>query len=295
MRAMEQQFSLIPQPQEAGHCGPTSLSSCLAILGIQADQREIARVLGKPYRVYTEGVDEFEIRKAARRFGVRTEFLHQGDKHRGASFARRLRNHLRQGLPAILLVQGFSHWVAVIGRLEEREQFIVMDPDDRHHAFNRWSEHTLVREAWNEHPRKLEPAQYFAILTRRRDGRPARWRVTESFLRLVDAGSEQTSDEMLNDLIGMARRARSEESEAEPGPFLYEVLEDHERVILRSVEHWAAYNRQSVKPATLRSLFRDYTVIASSAGLRLSKGADLAAIVAQMTTVLTTYAWLGRL
>jgi len=46
-----EQFSLIPQPQENGHCGPTSLSSCLAILGIRADQREIARAVGKPYRV----------------------------------------------------------------------------------------------------------------------------------------------------------------------------------------------------------------------------------------------------
>lgn len=289
-----EQFSLIPQPQAIGHCGPTSLSSCLAVLGIQADQREIAWAIGKPYRVYKEGVDEFEIRKAARRFGVRTHFLAQRDREKGPAFARRLRTHLRQGLPVILLVQSFSHWVAVIGRLEARDQFIVMDPDERR-AFSRWGEATLVREAWNVHPRAAEPDQYFAVLTSRRDGRPARWRISESFLRLVGAGSAQTSDEMLNDLIEMARRSRSEESASGPGPFLHQVLEEHERIILGSVEHWAAFNRRAVRPAALRTLFRDYTVIAASAGLRLSRGADTAALVAQMTTVLTTYAWLGRL
>lgn len=290
-----EQFSLIPQPQEAGHCGPTSLSSCLAILGVHADQREIARAVGKPYRVYTEGVDEFEIRKAARKYGVRTDFLAQLDKEKGSAFARRLRTHLRKGLPAILLAQDFSHWVAAIGWLDGRDQFIIMDPDDRHHAFNRWSEHTLLREAWNVHPKGAEPDQYFAILTRRKDSRPARWRINESFLRLVDAGSEQTSDEMLNDLIEMARRARSEESGEEPGPFLEKVLEEYERVVLDSVQHWAAFNRRSVKAAAIRSLYRDYRVIASAAGLRLSKGADVATLVAQMTTVLATYAWVGRL
>lgn len=288
-------FSLIPQPQEVGHCGPTSLSSCLAILGIQADQREIARAVGKPYRIYTEGVNELEIRKAAHKFAVRTEFLARFDKAKGASFARRLRTHLRKGLPAILLVEDFSHWIAVIGWLEEREQFIVMDPDDRHRAFSRWSEGTLLREAWNVHPRGFEPDQFFAILTRRKDGRPARWRLTESFLRLVDAGSEQTSDVMLNDLIEMARRARAEDSGEEPGPFLEKVLEEHERVVVGSVQHWAAFNRRSVRPAALRGLYHDYLVIASAAGLRLSKGADVSAIVAQMTTVLATYAWVGHL
>ncbi|MBI5548037.1 MAG: C39 family peptidase [Deltaproteobacteria bacterium] len=292
---MEQQFSLIPQPQEDGHCGPTSLSSCLAILGIHAEQREIARAVGRPQRVYSEGMDERDIRRGARKFGVRTEFLSRLERGKGPGFARRLKGHLRQGLPAILLVQDFSHWVAVIGRLEEREQFIIMDPDDRHRAFSRWSEHTLLREAWNGHPHGYEPDQYFAILTSRKDGRPPRWRITESFLRLVDAGSEQTSDEMLNDLIEMARRARADQADDEQGPSLNEVLEEHERVVIGSVEHWAAFNRRSVKPAALRSLYRDYTVIASAAGLRLPRAADTAAIVAQMATVLTTYAWLGKL
>lgn len=288
-------FSLIPQPQQVGHCGPSSLSSCLAILGIPADPQEVARAAGKPYRIAAEGVNELEIRKAARRYAVRTEFLARFRRSRGLEFARRLRTHLRKGLPGILLVEDFSHWIAVIGWLEARAQFIVMDPDERHRAFGRWSESRLLREAWNVHPQGAEPDQFFAILTRRKDGKPARWRLTESFLRLLDVGSEQTSEEMLNDLIEMARRARAEDSGEEPGPFLERVLEEHERVVVGSVQHWAAFNRRSVRPAALRGLYRDYLAIASAAGLRLSKGADVSAIVAQMTTVLATYAWVGHL
>ena len=39
---------------------------------------------------------------------------------------------------------------------------------------------------------------------------------------------------------------------------------------------------RSVRPADLKALYRDYTIIASAAGVRLSRGADPSAIVAQM-------------
>jgi hypothetical protein len=284
-------FSLIPQPQEPGHCGPTSLSSCLTVLGIQADQRELARAMNKPYRTYREGVDEFEIRKAARRYGVRTEFLARFEREKGPLLSRRLRRWASRGLPAILLVDDFEHWVALLGYLEERAQFIVMDPDDRHHAFNRWSEHTLLRRGWNSGG--VEPDQYFAILARRRDDQPPRWHITEAFLRLCEVGSAQTSEEMANDLIEMARRARSETEDEDPGPFLDEVLSQHRKVILSSVEHWAAYNRR--RHRDLRAIYSDYATIAGAAGIRIGRRADPTAIVAQMTTVLTTYAWTGAL
>jgi len=250
--------------------------------------------MGKPFRTYTEGVDEHEIRRAAHRYRTRTDFLTRVDQAKGPGFAQRLRSHLSAGLPAILLVDDFGHWVALVGYLTEREQFIVMDPDDRDHAFSRWSEHTLLRKGWNHSDDTGEPDQYFAILTRRRDGKPPRWRINEAFLRLCELGSEQTADEMANDLVEMARRACPSNAEA-PGLSLDQVLEQHERVVLASVEHWAAYNRRTVKPAHLKSLSRDYTTIAAAAGIRLARGADLTAIAAQMTTVLTTYAWTGTL
>ena len=288
-------FSLIPQPQEPGHCGPTSLSSCLAVLGIDADPRQLARAAEKPFRVYREGVDEYEIRRAAKRYGVRTEFLARLERDQGASFARRLRVHLRRGLPAILLVDAFSHWVALVGYLEQKRQFVAMDPDNRKESFDRWSEPALLRRGWNERASTEEPNQFFAILTRRRDGRSPRWRISEAFLHLCSAGSAQTADEMASDLIEMARRARSERAGEAPGPFLEQVLRRSERLVVRSVLHWAAFNRRTVRPADLRALYHDYTVIAAAAGIRLSRGAEEAAIVAQMCTLLTTYAWTGML
>jgi hypothetical protein len=288
-------FSLIPQPQEPGHCGPTSLSSCLAILGRNADQRQLARAMHKPFRTYKDGVDEIDIRQAARRYGVRTELLARFDREEGALFVRRLKSHLRRGLPCVLLVQSFGHWVALVGYVEAKDQIIVMDPDDRRHAFNRWSDRTLLSKAWNVGPWTGQPSQYFAILARRYDGRQPKWRITESFARLCAMGSEQTADEMVRDLIEMARRARAEAGEDSKGPFLEKVLARHRRVVVSSVEHWAAYSRREVKPGSLRALYRDYSVVAAAAGIRLAKNVDPSAIVAQMTTVLTTYAWTGSL
>lgn len=284
-------FTGIIQEQQPGHCGPTSLSACMSILGADATPRQLARAAGKPYAVYTQGLDEFEIRRAARRFGVRCEFLARSSKAQGSAFARGLCAHLERGLPALLLVSDMAHWVAVIGWLGESEHFVIMDPNDER-AFNKWSEHTLLANGWNEDQEGDEPSTFFAILTSRADGAAPRWRISPEFLRLCARGSDDTAGRMARDLAEMVVR-RAAGAEAKRTVPLGGVLESLEPVVLDSINHWARYSE--VGAADLRRLFRDYRVVADAADLRAPSGVDRSLLAAQLTSVLSAYAWTGEL
>ncbi|MDD5310123.1 MAG: C39 family peptidase, partial [Deltaproteobacteria bacterium] len=267
--------------QETSHCGPTSLSMCLGILGIYADQRALAWAAGKPFLAYKTGLDEQDLKKAAAEYGVKCEYLQEKNKGKGQAFVKRLAAHLSAGLPGLLLIDDADHWVAAIGRAA-KDRFIVFDPNDDEHAFNRWNERTLLQNAWNETDDEDEEDEYFAILTSRKDGKPARWNTTEAFLRLCEKGSEESAEGMANDLVEMVRRAgRQGGNEIVP---LAEILEEERKIIVDSVWHWTASD--VVSRAEIDEQYVDYTVIANAAGLHVPKDIDRSALVAQMTTIL---------
>jgi hypothetical protein len=288
-------FSPLCQLQLPSHCGPCSLSACLFILGTSATQRQLAVAAGRPVSVFTRGVDEQGLRRAAKAFDVKSEFVLYSDAAHGREFTRRLRVHLRRGNPAILLCRHFEHWVAVIGYLSRQRKFIIVDPKEKNAIFFRWSERRLLRHAWNtwtaEDP--FEPNQYFAILLSRRDGQPPRWKITESWLRLCERGSADTADGMANDLAEMASLASPDERSVEEGPYLAELLEQQEEVVLDSITHWAQ-GHENVSRTDLRAFYRDYTTVASSTGIRVAPDADRVRLAAQLTSVLCSYWWGAR-
>lgn len=288
-------FAPLCQLQLPSHCGPCSLSGCLFILGISANQRQLAAAAGRPVSVFIHGVDEDGLRRAARAFGVKSEFVLSNEQSKGTEFARRLRVHLRQGNPAILLSKHFEHWVAVIGYLGKQRKYIIVDPKEKHEVFFRWSETRLLRNAWNvaNEPDSYEPSQYFAILLSRRDGQPPKWQVTESWLRLCERGSADTAEGMANDLAEIAALSSPDDRDIEEGLYLAEFLEANEELILAGITHWASGNGDRTR-GDLRTLYRDYTTVASSSGIRLAPDADRVSLVAQLTAILSSYWWGAR-
>jgi hypothetical protein len=287
-------FAPLCQLQLPSHCGPCSLSACLFILGISATQRQLAAAAGKPVSIFNDGVDERGLRRAARTFGVRSEFVLFNDQNDGKKFARQLRLHLRKGNPAILLSRDFEHWVALIGYLSGERKFIIVDPKEKDAVFFRRSEARLLRNAWNAaaDDDSDEPDQYFAILLSRRDGQPPKWRVSESWLRLCERGSADTAEGMANDLTEIAAKASPDERQIEEGPYLAEFLEANEELIINSITHWAGGNGQRTR-GDLRTFYRDYTTVASSSGIRIAPDSDMTLLVAQLTTILCSYWWGG--
>jgi hypothetical protein len=82
-----QMFSQIQQEQLPAHCGASSLSACLAILGIDASQRAIAHLAGKPWRIYKDGLDEDEIVAAAGKLGAQARIVTETKRGRGGASA----------------------------------------------------------------------------------------------------------------------------------------------------------------------------------------------------------------
>ncbi|MFH1464226.1 MAG: hypothetical protein ABIO70_07555, partial [Pseudomonadota bacterium] len=268
--------------------------------------RRLARAAGKPWKVFRTGLDEQDLKRAAAAQGVRSCLVQETRKGRGRSFAALVRRHLGRGLPGILLVDDFAHWVAVVGWAEGR--FLIMDPLSKH-AFNRWSVTTFLRDGWNrtwdeddededeedEDEREGEPSQYFALLLERRDGKPPCLRVTEEYARLCETGSVLTDREFVADLreiVARAARGRGRRGGRDGEP-LADLLARHEKTILRSVNHWSR-TRQTTA-ADRRRLYRDYLTMAAASGIRVPPGSDEVEIVVQVTANLSTYAWVGRL
>jgi hypothetical protein len=264
----------------------------LFVLGIPATQRQLAAAAGRPVSAFIHGVDEVGLRRAAKAFGVKSEFVFSEEQSKGKEFARRLRTHLRHGNPAILLSRHFEHWVAVIGYLAKQRKFIIVDPKEKHAVFFRWSEARLLRNAWNVADRadSYEPSQYFAILLSRRDGEPPRWKLSEAWLRLCERGSADTAEGMANDLAEIAALSSPEDRDIEEGHYLAEFLEENEELILAGITHWASGNGDRTR-GDLRTLYRDYTTVASSSGIRLAPDADRVSLVTQLTAILCSYWW----
>lgn len=296
---MSAELAPMQVPQMPSYCGPSSLSTCLYILGIEATQRDLARAAGVQRRIFWAGTDEKQNRKAAAKYGVRSEFLHIDDKSKGKLFAGRLRRHMRKGLPAMLLVKDLGHWVAVIGCIEDEddEKFIIVDPNDRERIFSRWNETTLLKRAWNVCCNAAdedgdcdcgdEEDQYFAILLRRKDGQPAKWKISEAWLRLYETGTADTATNMANDLYEIVRRSAPDGTPEETGVYLTDVLDQYEKMVLETVDHWVAYPVADMQD--LKNLYRDYKTVAAATSVRLPLGADHTSLVAQITTILTTY------
>lgn len=96
---------------------------------------------------------------------------------------------------------------------------------------------------------------------------------------------------MAADLAGIARRAGAGcGARREPLAGILGELEDE---IIASVDQWADYS--AVSRTDLRTLYRDYQIVAEAAGLRVPCDIRRLALAVQMTVILTTYAWIGAL
>lgn len=275
-------FSFFNQEQRAAYCGPCSLSYCLSVLGIEADQNEVAKKAGTSWRY---GTSEEQLMLAARQLGATAKKLRFKEKGDAPTFAARLREHLAQGLPAIVCIMDGDHWVAVVG-LDERDRIIVADPNAES-VFGFWGERALLSNAWLA---EVEGGpEYYAILLRRTDDLPPLWMMTPAFRKLCSRGSGDSAEGMVEMLFEIVQRSGVIGAEG-GGRRLAEVLASHEETIVENAWYWTGYEGD-VGKADVRRQYRDFTVIAEATRLVLPEGVDHAALVAQVTTVLCAFIW----
>jgi hypothetical protein len=106
-----------PQPND-WLCGPFALKHALWLLGIQADEREIAKTAGTD----ATGTDEAELARAAHDYGCELHTVRRRDPH---SAARDLESYLTRDVPVLLCIEQWDHWVVVA--CEDDGIFVVVD------------------------------------------------------------------------------------------------------------------------------------------------------------------------
>ncbi len=111
-------MSFYPQPYKY-QCGPFALKYALVMLGKFENEREIGKLAGS---TWWYGTDEIGLAKAAKNFNCKMKYF---KRETPDDAIKVLSSHLKQGLPCILSIDNWEHWVTVIN--EQQNKFIMVD------------------------------------------------------------------------------------------------------------------------------------------------------------------------
>lgn len=261
-------------------CGPFALKHALLVHGILVPEREISRAAGTTWH----GSDDSQLARAARRYGCDLLMIRRLDPEKAR---RALLRYLRKGIPCLLCVQEWGHWVTAVK--EEKGRFILLDSRDPAvlviaswpqlksqwvcHEPDEYDEET-VYTIYDLHPAvprgrtrtrakfSLERAGYL----RRRSNR--------EFMRLWDVYVE--------DLLALCRpRTPLSEKVISLGEF----LRRHEAMILDQLDYWHG----DIERTAARKVLEQMHLVADTYGLVIPADDEKRAIAA-ISTILGLWA-----
>ncbi len=115
-------MSFYPQPNDYV-CGPFALKNAFATLGIFADENQISKLSGTRW---WSGTDEIQLARAAKKYHCSLKIVR---RFHDEEALRELRSYLKRGIPCLLCIDDWHHWVTVIK--EQAGKFILMDSKDK--------------------------------------------------------------------------------------------------------------------------------------------------------------------
>jgi hypothetical protein len=118
-------MGLYPQPDK-WQCGPFALKHALIMLGKIVNEKRLARIAGTHWWA---GTDEIKLAHAAKRYDCELRLIRRKNALRAK---RELLLALKRGYPSLLCVDGWNHWITVVGA--ERGRFIYID-SSKHPVF----------------------------------------------------------------------------------------------------------------------------------------------------------------
>ncbi len=222
-----------PQPN-LWQCGPFALKHALIVLGILAEERTLTKVAGTR-SLY--GTDDAQLARAARAFDCDLMMIR---RHEPEMARRELMRFLRRGIPVLLCVFEWSHWVAVVKA--EAGKFILLDShDDAVLTIVTWSE---LKNRWvyfeqDEYDKEHWETIYdlHPVVPRSRVKTKAKFSVARAryLRRSENRGLSRLWDHYLSDLMAICK-ARTSLSRKVIS--LGEFFRRHEQVILDQVDYW---------------------------------------------------------
>ena len=285
-------LKFLSQDQDWNHCGPTSASASLAGLGIAVRPRDIVTSGGaRPWQVVLGGFGEAQIIAAIRALGATAHIVwaHKKGKKAGKpatceTFVDTVMGHVLQGNTAVVCIEDFSHWVAVVGTLDG--DLVVMDPV-KDKAFYVWDRKKLEKQT---HAKGDDAGDtHLAVLVKRPDG-PSPFRLTPEMIALGNADG-MSSGKRLERLADITHRilsragVKSDRATMTEWPSLRDWLANHEEHILEPSEDVFKSDIRECSKADVRRRFRSFLRFASVLPVRIPADANVqASLTASFTT-----------
>ncbi len=273
-------MGLYPQPNQ-WQCGPFALKHALITLGIFAEEKAISRIAGTHWWT---GTDEIQLAKAAKEFNCSLRVIRRHDPEQAR---KELVGYLRRGIPVLLCVYEWAHWVTVVKA--ESGKFIILDSKDRAVlTILTWSE---LKNSWVYHERDEQDRahietifDFHPVVPRFRVRTKAKFSLARAkFLRrLKNRRLSKYWDDYLSDLLTICkpRTALSERVFS-----LGEFFRRHQVMILDQVDHWHG----SVNRRAAGRILNNMHLVADTYGLVIHEGDEKRAI-AGITAILTLWA-----
>lgn len=269
-----------PQPN-LWQCGPFALKHALIVLGIFADEKTITRIAHSRSK---NGTNEEQIRRAAKHFGCNVPMVRRHDPE----IARKeLVQYLRRGIPALLCINDWNHWITVVKAEDGR--FIALDSQEKAVlTILTWSE---LKSRWvhNEQD-KIDTNHWESIydihpvLPKFRVQTKAKFSIARAqhLRRPENARLAKFWDQYLADMMTIAKpRTPLSKKVISLGEF----LRRHERMIVEEVDYWHG----EVKRRRAFKILKNLHFVADTYGLVVHDEDEKRAI-AGFTSLLTLWA-----
>jgi hypothetical protein len=273
-------MGLYPQPNKWS-CGPFALKHALIMLGKTVSENDISRIAGTHWWA---GTDEIKLTRAARAYDCQMLMIRR--KH-SLPAKRELLLALKRGHPSLLCVDGWNHWITVVGA--EKGKFIIIDSreapvvciTDWRSLRRRWvyqeadeDDPTLTKNLYDHYPVvprfRLKTKAHFSLQRAR-------------YLRQPQSRSFATHwDEYFNDLITICTPRSPRQSKVFP---LGELFRRHGVMISDQIAYWHG----SVKRTHLQRILRNLKFVADTYDL-VVRAEDEKRAIAAVTANLALWA-----
>jgi hypothetical protein len=264
-------MGLYPQPNK-WQCGPFALKYALIMLGKTVDEKALSRIAGTHWWA---GTDEIKLGRAARAFDCQMPMIRRKDSLRAK---HELLLALKKGYPCLLCVDGWNHWITVVGA--EKGKFIIIDSreapvvciEDWHSLRRRWvyqeadeDDPALTKRLYDLHP----------VIPRYRVKTKAHFSLERArYLRQSQSRAFATHwDEYFNDLIAICMPRSPRMSKVFP---LGELFRRHGTMISDQIAYWHG----SVKRTHIQRMLRNFRFVADTYDLVVREDDEKRAIAA---------------
>lgn len=273
-------MGITPQPN-LWQCGPFALKHALITLGIFAEEGTITRIAASRS---ASGTDDLQLKRAASYYDCDLPMIRRHDPELARSD---LMKYLRQGIPALVCINEWNHWVTVVKA--ESGKFILLDSrDDAVLTIVTWPE---LRSRWvyleqDEYDKKHWETLYdlHPVIPKFRVHTKAKFSIARAHYlrRRENRDLARYWDHYLADLMIIAKPRTSRSRKVFS---LGEFLRRHERMILSQVDFWhGAINRRRAF-----KILQNMHLVADTYGLVIHDEDEKRAI-AGITSILTIWA-----